>query len=230
MKKPAIAPRIISLCISLCLVSFCLNAADFWQAKPPAEWTQKQLQKMITDSPWAQPFSVPLSGSAGGRGGGGGGGKGRGGGGDQGGQSESVEIVARWQSAAPLKQALMRLRFGAEAGTSPQAKEFLDHVETSYVIVVSGSLRGYLRGNPEELKADLITATALTSKGKLPLKPSEVELTVSQTTGNIVFYFPRSAPYTLDDKDLELSTKLGTVPLVYKFRLKDMVFGGKLEL
>ncbi len=44
MKKTALAPLIVMFC----LFAFCLKAADFWQAKSPAEWTQKQLQKMIT--------------------------------------------------------------------------------------------------------------------------------------------------------------------------------------
>lgn len=236
MKKPAFPPRIISFCISLCLFSFCLNAADFWQTKPASEWSDKQLQKMITSSPWAQAVGLPLTtpvnsagdaGRAGG--GGGGGGRGRGGGGsDQGGGF--VDIVARWQSALPLKQALMRLRFGAEAATSPQAREFLDQVETSYVIVLSGPLRPYLRGNPEDLKAVLIKAASLRVKGKDALKPTEVQVSGNQKAGEVVFFFPRSAPFTLDDKEVEFSTKLGERTLVYKFRLKDMVFGGKLEL
>jgi hypothetical protein len=234
MKKPSIAPRIILFCISLCFLSFCLNAADFWQAKPASEWNDKQLQKMITNSPWAQAFGLPMSapeasaGSAGKGGGGGGRGRGGGGGDDQG--SGFVDIVARWQSAMPLKQALMRLRFGAEAGTSPQAKAFLDQVETNYVMVLSGPLRSYMRGNPEDLKATLLKATSLTAKAKDALKPTEIQVTASQKGGEVIFFFPRSAPFTLDDKEVEFSTKLGERSLVYKFRLKDMVFGGKLEL
>jgi len=58
-----------------------LWAADFWQAKPFANWDQKDIQKILTDSPWAKKVSVAMPGRAGGGGGGGdvGGGGGRGG-------------------------------------------------------------------------------------------------------------------------------------------------------
>jgi hypothetical protein len=189
---------------------------------------------MLTDSPWARPFTLSTGGLAppggGGRNGGrGGGGRGGGAGADQT-SPASMEVIARWQSALPLKQALMRLRFGAEASTSPQAKEFLDHAETAYVIVLSGPLRGSMRGNPEDLKASLMDATSLTAKGKEALKPTDVQTSSSQKTGELVLFFPRTAPFTLDDKDVELSTKLGALALKFRFHLRDMVFNANLEL
>jgi hypothetical protein len=71
-----------------------LFAADPWKTKKAAEWTDKELQKVLTNSPWAKTASVEMGGGggggmSGGRGGGmgrgGGGGMGRGGGGGMGG-------------------------------------------------------------------------------------------------------------------------------------------------
>jgi hypothetical protein len=31
-----------------------LVAAPFWETKPPADWTEEQLRRILTDSPWAQ--------------------------------------------------------------------------------------------------------------------------------------------------------------------------------
>lgn len=31
-----------------------LLAAPFWETRPPREWSEEQLQRMLTDSPWAQ--------------------------------------------------------------------------------------------------------------------------------------------------------------------------------
>src|SRR5437868_2491845 len=31
-----------------------LAAAPFWEAKPPQDWSEEQLQRILTDSPWAQ--------------------------------------------------------------------------------------------------------------------------------------------------------------------------------
>ncbi len=66
----------------LLLSAMALWAADFWQTKPFTDWDAKEIQKILTDSPWARKVFVPLPG--GGPGGpqslGGGGGGGRGGG------------------------------------------------------------------------------------------------------------------------------------------------------
>jgi hypothetical protein len=62
-----------ALAAALLLCAFCLYAADFW-AKPYTEWSDKDIQKMLSSSPWAK--QVPLSM---GGGGGGGGRSGRGG-------------------------------------------------------------------------------------------------------------------------------------------------------
>ena len=36
-----------------------LFAAPFWDAKAPANWTEDELQRLFTDSPWAQMVKAP---------------------------------------------------------------------------------------------------------------------------------------------------------------------------
>lgn len=223
---------------ALFVFAFCLMAADFW-AKPYTEWSDKELQKMITNSPWARPFSVggpsgpgdsgapgPLSeGRGGGRGGGGGGGGGAPGGGAPGGPTAT--IVARWQTALPVKQAFVRLKYGAEAATSPDAKKILEREETTYAIVLSGPFASLMRnGSPETVKKGIMEASSLSAKGKDAGKPTDVEIGAK----DMLFTFPRTAAFTVDDKEVEFSTKLGEITVKYKFKLKDMVYNGKLEM
>jgi hypothetical protein len=222
------------------IFAFCIAAADFWQAKPYTEWTDKDLQKMITNSPWAKSFSPPAP--AGGPGDSGastplseGGGRGRGGGVPFGGpaaadSSTAPTIYARWQSALPVKQAFVRLKYGAEAATSPDAKQLLDRPETNYEIVVSGPLKSMLRGDTDTLKLSLMESSSLTSKGKGPVKPSDVQIALSRDSNDMVLHFPRTTPFTADDKEVEFETKFGDLVLRYKFKVKDMVFNGKLEM
>jgi hypothetical protein len=225
-------------------VALCVMAADFW-AKPSPEWSDKELQKMMTNSPWAKSYSLGQPGGGGGgdsapapisEKGGGGGGGGRGGGGGGGGAGappggsvgggSAASIVARWQSALPVKQAFVRLKYGAEAATSADAKKILEREETTYTIVLSGPFAGLLRsGNPETMKKGLMDASSLSAKGK-DVMPTEVQMGAN----DMLFTFPRTAAFTLDDKEVDFSTKLGELTLKYKFKLKDMVFNGKLEL
>src|SRR5580704_16437701 len=115
-------PRMRKLFAAFFALAVCLLAADFW-AKPSTEWSDKDLQKMITNSPWARSFNPPnpggglgdsgapppLSEGRGGRGGGGGGGSAPAGG-PPGAGGPVPTIYARWQSALPVKQAFVRLK------------------------------------------------------------------------------------------------------------------------
>jgi len=57
-------------------------AGDPWKDKKPADWSDKDVQKFLTKSPWSKtvPMTFDSSGGRGGRGAGGGGGYGGGGG------------------------------------------------------------------------------------------------------------------------------------------------------
>src|SRR5581483_4949258 len=57
--------------------------SDFWDKKPPSEWTSEEIEKLTTKSPWAKQVSAQMA--AGGGGGAGGGGRGGMGGGGMGG-------------------------------------------------------------------------------------------------------------------------------------------------
>jgi hypothetical protein len=235
--------RMKKLFAALFVFAFCLSAADFWQSKPSTEWGDKDLQKMITNSPWARPFTVSMpAGGAGGDAGGpppmseGRGGRGGGGGGGGGSVAPAAigglapTFYARWQSALPVKQAFVRLKYGAQAGTASEAKKVLEREEPDYVVVVSGPLRSLLRGDPETLKKAIMDASSLSAKGKDAVKASEVQMALKQEGNDMVFHFARSAPFTVDDKEVEFSTRFGEVTLKFKFKLKDMVYNGKLEM
>jgi hypothetical protein len=229
--------RKLSASVFLCTLS--LWAADFW-TKPYTDWTDKEVQKIGNSSPWAREFSVALGGGGGAPGGGSGrrGGGGGGGGGqnaaasadDVGGAGGGLTLYIRWQSALPVKQAVARAKYGAQAASSPDAKQYLATDEPSYVIVVDGLNRGILGGgDADAIKKTSLEQTALIIKGKEPIKPTDFRI-VGQGRISAVFAFPKTNPIDVDDKEVEFQTKLGTVSIREKFRLKDMMFNGKLEL
>jgi len=219
-------------------------AADFWK-KPFMEWSDKDLAKMMTDSPWAKSASVSMGGrppSAGGPDGGGGFGHGglpggpQGGGGSeigpgaQGMSGPSFEVVARWQTALPIREAFVRLKYGAEADKSADANKILAEQERPYEIVLSGPLGAFLPGKPEDSARALSEVSLLSSRKTGAIKPSQIEVGKPGRSMDVLFVFPRSMPFTNDDQEVEFTTKLGQSNLRYKFKLKDMVFDGKLEL
>ncbi len=223
-----------------------LAAANFWQ-KPYTEWSDKDMAKMMMDSPWAKSASVSMGGPGGGGppamppGGGGGFGGGapggpQGGGGSefgpgaQGSSAPTFDVVARWQSALPIRQALVRLKFGAEADKSAEASKLLQEEERPYEIVLSGPMGMFLRGKPGDSAKALSEVSFLSSKRTGEIKAVQIQVGKPGKTMDVLFAFPRSMPFTADDKEVEFVTKLGTSTLKYKFKLKDMVVNGKLEM
>ena len=171
-------------------------------------------------------------GGGGGIPGGGGGGASRGGGGygrAGGGQSPpQLELTIQWSSALPVKQALMRGRFGNEAHTAAEAKQFLQRGETHYVVSVSGfsGRMARMSQNTDRLKQ----TASLKRKNKEPIRPEVVEMHNQEESVTLYVAFPRTDPIVLEDKNVEFEMKLGPMTVRGKFKLKDMLFDGKLEL
>jgi len=210
-----------------------LMAANFWQ-KPYTEWSDKDVTKMLTESPWVKSASVSMSfpgadqaqlgaGGGGGRGGPQGGGGGFGGG-------PSFEIVAHFESALPIRQALVRRKFGAEADKSADAQKVLSEEPKSYEIVLSGSLGGFVMGPPDVITQRLTEATSLSSEKSGAIKPSLIQVGKPGRSMEVLFVFPRDKAFTVEDQEVDFTTTLGKSNLKYKFKLKDMVVNGKLEL
>ena len=231
----------------LLLFGIGLVAADFWQ-KPYMQWSDKDSARMLTNSPWAKAVSVSMSVPGGGGapptapgGGGGGGGFGGHGGPQGGGGSEfgpgapgsappSVDVVARWQSALPIRQAFVRLKFGAEADKSAEAAKVLEQQETPYEIVLSGPMGPFLGAKPEDSAKALSEVSFLSSSRTGAIKAVQIQVGKPGKTMDVVFVFPRSMPFTVEDREVEFITKLGASTLKYKFKLKDMVLNGKLDM
>ena len=135
-----------------------------------------------------------------------------------------------WQTALPVKQAIAKRRFGAEAGTSPDAKAILDRVDQVYVLTLIG-MPGYALGAAQgDRKAALLESTTLTAFGKPPLKAADVQVNGGRGTATVSFLFPKTTTFTAEDKDMEFVSKFGVTSVKHKFKLKDMVFNGKVEM
>ncbi|MGB9611263.1 MAG: hypothetical protein ACPL7M_09870, partial [Bryobacteraceae bacterium] len=169
----------------------------------------------------------------------------------------SITFQIRWQSAKPIKIATVRARMGAEAETSPQAREFIEREEQDYVIAVIGppigsAEEGGMRpgrpgaggqpstergpvgagrsGNSAQWMAALKENTWLVWKEHEKLHPSSVTLPPDGQRGVLIFHFPKDHPIELEDKEVEFCMRRGPIEVKKKFRLKDMVYEGRLSL
>jgi hypothetical protein len=235
---------------------YTLLAADFWETKKFTDWNEKEVMKVLSDSPWATKVSIPKPpmGGPGGKGGGmaflpqdegggtsggggGGGGKGGGGGGKGGGGgttfSQEIDLTMRWITALPVKEANVMRQYGKDAGTNPDAAKRLAREEQYYI--------AQIEGYPGRLTAEAVTAAAeLVVKGVPPVKPAQVDVSPGAPTGrgappnNIFLVFPKAQPgahvIKVEDGEVEVVVNMPGLKLKRKFKLKDMVFNGKLEI
>ncbi len=201
-----------------------------------------------------------MGGPGGGMGGPGGGGMGGPGVGGMGGGAGAMSAVVRWQSSLPVRQAMVQLKSASEPEQAKAAQAALAEPSKNYVIAVEGlpMMGGGMRGgrrpgmeqqqfqagapqngqeggqrrgpDPEQMKARLKTQTQLNRKGREPLHPVDVLMPTGDGPRVIYFLFSKEDPISLDDKEVEFVTSVGPMIVKRKFKLSEMVVGGKLEL
>ena len=158
----------------------------------------------------------------------------------------AITATIRWQTALPVREALLR-QAGVPKTDESQVAASLTAPVTNYVIAVLGlpetlPSRGgrYGRSTDDDRDRDrdkdrdadrldqLKSATYLTRKDRASLYPEKVERDKDGVT--ILFTFPRTTPISLDDKEVEFVTRYGPLEIKHKFKLKDLVYQGRLEL
>lgn len=159
-----------------------------------------------------------------------------GGRGGAGGQMESlgggpsILVTVRWQSALPVRQALVVSKLGREKATSEEASKFLNQELPGYILALIGLPAEMARIPAERLNEIAKTSTALHIKDKDPIPALKAEAVSRDKLVEIYFVFPKTSPITLDDKEVEFAVSVGHIEVKRKFKLKDMMVGDKLEL
>ena len=220
-----------------------LCATQFWSNKDSAQWTANEIERLLSDSPWAKQVGASFdnsteeeegsaaaslpgaaqTGMANGRGVSDGkwdGGVSR----TIHGGAPSLRVLVRWDSALPVREALLRSQAGGNAR--------FDQVDKDYIVTVMGLVPGGAAQrsgqNPVEMLKGLIARSALLRLNKPVLRPDDVQLDAS--TGAVHFFFPRKEAITASDKEVLFVTHFGSIRVEKSFRLKDMMYRGKLEL
>jgi hypothetical protein len=253
MLKRRSPTALVSAALFLSALTLC--ASDVWVAKPYTAWSDKDIRKIMTDSPWSKSVSVildfiPDGSLLRGRGsmpGPNGPGIAETGGGLGVGQSApppgapppapvqtgppKTTLIVRWQSATVVQQALIKSQYGDKAGTSPEAQKRLEPNAAYYIIAV-GNLPASQKLRDADARKALLGMTTLTVNGKdHPIAAKDV-VTVEGGAGTIEarFLFPREFVLTADDKEVEFATMFGKAAVKAKFNLKNMAINGKLGL
>jgi hypothetical protein len=210
--------------------SWAYASKEFWNEKPPSEWTAEEIDLLLNKSPWAKEAQVsyyggqngPLSNSLPGT-------RSRSSGNASSRSSPSAaspaawKAIIRWESALPVRQAL-------KAQPSPDIEKF-------YVLNMVGDIPS-IGATPDEDESQraarfetLKQVTKLEHKGdEILLSRVEVSPKNEASLAGTLFYFSRVLALRTKDNQATFSTKLGPIDVKCKFTLKDMMYRGNLEL
>jgi hypothetical protein len=144
-------------------------------------------------------------------------------------QVPSLQLLVSFRSALPLREAVAKLKYGAEAGTSPEAKKLVEDKQEYYIVAVAG-LPAYVQPHDNDDKKGMLTQTLLSAKGKDPLTAMDVQFSMDGGNVDAFFIFSRTTEFTVNDKEVEFDTKAGGLVIKNRFSLKNMVINGKLEM
>jgi hypothetical protein len=214
--------------IAVCLAVSVASAAEFWETKPFLEWSDKEADRILTDSPWAAIVAIPLpntgpvatDGGGGGRGGGGAEGFGPG--------PRRVRVTVSWRSALVMKQAMVRQQIGQRGTITPEAQTYLDAADEHYVIGLQGIPPQYAMPGRD---SPLVATAFLRRDGKAPIPLQQATPQMMRGGVLLLLRFPKTDPITLADEDVELDAKFGELQQIKKkFKLKDLVYRGELAL
>lgn len=239
------------LSLSVCLAAF--GASQPW-SKDSAQWTRTDIDRVLTDSPWAQqalasfekplePGDMPITpppGAEGNMAGSRGVSDGHWDGGvarNTGlGETPTLPVTVRWDSALPIREALARSHKDASI-TARAAKDYIITV----IGLASASVHNASAPNadpsggvqrepqdPAEIARAFVTNSSLLPRGKPGIMAEDAKY--DPATGAVHLFFPRSAAITLGEKEVIFVTRFGSLNVRKKFRLKEMTYRGQLEL
>jgi hypothetical protein len=220
------------------------RANDPWKDKAPEDWDEKDVQKILTDSPWSRPFQIgsaangsapstitsvgsaahtetatvdPLrSGNP----------AGPGSNSLPPGVGPEMKFTVSWRSSHTVREALLREK--ELSGSLPdQARKDLAAKYDEYQISISGAnLRLFGKEGAESLKAH---SYLMPKSSKVKISPTKVIVQTRQdgTAVAILFDFPQKTAggeptIALAEKSVEFSAKAGDLPLKVTFDISKM--------
>jgi hypothetical protein len=244
----------------LCLPALVLASDSKWMEKDYTEWSKADARRVLENSAWAKqataffgttdedardfPVQSPTPRDAGmggrsvsdGHWDGGVGRIGRGG-------TPTLPVMVRWDSALPVRQALL-LTHSREAHDTEST---LAQPDIYYVLSVVGLVRarqqmqaaeasspdnpvneGRMPNDVTQTRQGLMNLARLYPKNEKAIVPADVR--VDEETGSVQIFFPKSVPIDLKDKEVMFQITYGSIKVTQRFKLKDMMYRGKLEL
>jgi hypothetical protein len=224
--------------IAVLLAAALAWASDPWEGKPYRQWTQKDVSKVLNDSPWVRIATVGVSwrGGPSGEDSGGGSrhGMGRGQGGGSGAMAAEDVFEARWLSSVVIREGMARQQILSGVMTQEQADRLVAEKLPDYELVLYGQDMTPLERMSEAGIAKDSYLEAKESKQKLGADKVGFERGANGKVAAIVFFFPKTANGTPlvgpQEKEIDFSVDVEEVSLKFRFDPRKMSTKDGLDL
>jgi len=221
-------------------------ASDVWKDKDYQSWDQKDVDKILKDSPWSKhiqfggggagamnaPFTA--TGDAANNNsvsGGGGGGGGRptsaiNGTGAMQGAGQQMDFTVCWYSSRTVREALLRRRELGGGTTSEDARKALSTELGTYQVLVQSNNLGMFGKDEEGLKARSYLMLKST-KEKISAQTVKIEKGQNDRPIAVLYEFPKKSAtgeptINASEKGVEFYTEAGKTPLKVSFEISKM--------
>lgn len=226
----------------------CLFAASVlgisadWKTQSFPNWDEEAVLRLVTDSPWAKqrtvrmewrnrieiPFSYkdvpgadhsnqPLPGSPVG---------GIGGGVQRSHLPEKADLIIRWASALPVRQAKALYRHREE---KKDLQELIGAGDSDYVVEIYGVPALVAHQGTGTVESVVKQSAWLQTKSR-KMRPSRVEATVHGGDLTVMVHFAKSPAIEVGDQTVDFSADFQIFAVREKFKLSAMMYGNRLEL
>jgi hypothetical protein len=229
-----------------------LFAGDPWKDKPYKQWDDKDIRKILFESPWAKQVTVNANWKSGGRGArqegaatesGAGYGERRAGSEEGGapmpGGSEQETAVPqatftiRWASSLTMRRAIAR-SYVLHGTPEAQAEQGLTQEPPEYVVAIVGQdMAPFLKADEAGLKGK---SYLMMKKTKAKLEPVRVEIRRdAQRISSIVFYFVKNSStgepsIAADERQVEFGCEVRGLSIKAKFEPQKMTAEQGMDL
>jgi len=231
-----------ALAAALCCAA--LGLGQDWSKPAFPEWRDQTVLRLITDSPWAKvskvklewtkrgeqtitykdvpgadhspnkPFGSPVGGI----------------GAPRLKYPTQAEILIRWASALPVRQAaaLYKQREGKLDAT--KLNELVGVPSPDYILEVRGVPSEIAHMGAESVEQIARQSTFLRTAAGRVLKPVRAQVTLQGATLTLLVHFPRTEPIRAEERDVEFLGNLQIFEFKERFKLSSMTYLGHLEL
>jgi hypothetical protein len=238
--------KLAGVLMAVLFATVAVSASDVWKDKDFEKWDQKDVDKILKDSPWSKQIQFGGGGAEGmaapftatgdaansnSVSGGGGGGGGRptsaiNGTGAMQGAGQRMDFTVCWYSSRTVREALLRRRELSGAAPSEDSRKALATELGTYQVLVQSSNLGMFGKDEEALKAHSYL-TLKSNKEKIPAVSVKIQKGQNDKPIAVIYEFPKKSAtgeptINASEKGVEFYTEAGKTPLKVSFDISKM--------